>query len=163
MKTLVPPPPLAATQSVRGDEKPYSPRKPGLLESFDAAFLARTYRSMLVFGLITTVLAAFGLRSLSGTGSFAGGLLLAALMLRVQESSVRSALKPRKDASDLAAKLLVVMLMPLKLLAVGAILWFVSAHGWLNMGVFAVGFFAAQLVIVARVAGWLLSRTGAKS
>lgn len=160
MKTLVPPPPLASPHSVRSDEKPH--KKQGLLESFDAAFIGRTYRSMLVFGLITTMLAAFGLRSWSGTGSFVGGLLLAALMLRVQESSVRGALRPGADASDLAAKLLVVLLMPLKFLAVGAILWFVNARDWLRMEAFAVGFFACQLVIIARVAGWLLARRGAK-
>lgn len=160
MKTLVPPPPIALPQSVRGDEKPYKPQ--GLLESFDAAFLTRTYRSMLVFGVVTTVLAAFALRSAVGAGSFVGGLLLAALLLRVQESSVRTALKPGKDASDMAVKLLVVMLMPLKLLAVGVVLWLVNAQGWLQVLPFTVGFFAGQLVILARVAGWLLSRAQAR-
>jgi hypothetical protein len=160
MKTLVPPPPIASAHSVKSDEKSHKPQ--GLLESFDAAFLARTYRSMLVFGLVTTMLAAFALRSMAGTGSFVGGLLLAALLLRVQESSVRTALKPGKDASDMAAKLLVVMLMPLKLLAVGVVLWLVNAQGWLQVLPFTVGFFAAQLVILARIAGWLLFRAQAR-
>lgn len=159
MKTLVPPAPVAA----QGDEKPntYS-SAPKVLSPFDAAFLQRVYRSMIIFGIPMTVLAAYGFHSAAGAGSFVAGMLLAALMLRGQEVAVRSMLRPASQTGGFDAKMLLVLLLPLKFIAIGALLWGANAMGLLKLAPFALGFFAAQLVLLCQVVGWLLSRSMAR-
>lgn len=159
MKTLVPPAPVVA----QGDEKPRSQASaPKVNSPFDAAFLRRVYRSMFIFGIPMTVLAAYGFHTVAGTGSFVAGMLLAALMLRGQELSIRSTLRPVSQTGGLDAKLLVILLLPLKFIAVGALLWAANSMGLLKLAPFALGFFLAQLVLLCQVAGWLLSRSLAR-
>ncbi len=157
MKTLVPPPLFGQTV---GEEKPntYIPA-PRAASPFDAAFLRRVYRAMFLFGLLMTVIAGFGFGTLVATGSFAAGMGLAALLLRAQEASVRSLLRPATETGGLGAKLLVVLLLPLKFIAVGAALWAANSLGWLKLAPFGLGFFAGQLVLLCQVAGLLLRRT----
>lgn len=164
MKTLVPPPPLFGAP---GEEKPKiqiqsAPSASKFQSPFDAAFLRRVYRAMLVFGALLTLLVAFGAQSVPATGSFIGGMILAALMLRVQEVSIRSMLRPAQTKGGFDPKLALVLALPLKFIGIGALLWMVNSLGWLKLGPFALGFFVGQLVLLCQVAGWLLSRTLAR-
>ena len=159
MKVSIPPPPVASSTK-RVETSAPSSTKP--LPPIDAAFLKRTYRSMLWFGIAITVLAAFGWgQNFAATGSFIGGLILAATLLRVQEVSLRSILRPKEQLAGFDARLLVVMLLPLKFLAIGGVLWAADASGFLRPGPLALGFFAAQLVLVAKIAGWMMARRAA--
>ncbi|RYX86665.1 hypothetical protein EON83_00350 [bacterium] len=159
MKTLVPPAPVAA----QGEEKPkIQASAPKVNSPFDAAFLRRVYRSMLIFGIPMTVLAAYGFQSAAGAGSFAGGMVLAAIMLWGQELSVRSLMRPASQTGGIDAKMLLVLLLPLKFIVVGAVLWVANSMGLLKLGPFALGFFAAQLILLCQVAGWFLSRSMAR-
>lgn len=163
MKTLVPPPPLFGAP---GEEKPKqiqsAPSASKFQSPFDAAFLRRVYRAMLVFGALLSLLVAFGLKSVPATGSFIGGLILAALMLRAQEVSVRSMLRPATETGGFDTKLLMLLALPLKFLGIGLLLWLANSLGWLQIAPFAVGFFAGQLVLLCQVAGWLLKRSLAR-
>ena len=164
MKTLVPPPLFG---NAAGDEKPNITRPaPKAISLFDAAFLRRVYRSMLLFGIAFTVLQSFGrgygFGTFAGTGSFIGGMLLAALLLRAQEMSVRSMLRPAKETGGIDAKLLIILLLPLKFIAVGALLWSANSAGVLKMAPFGLGFFVAQLILLCQVAGLLLRRALAR-
>ncbi len=159
MKTLVPPPLFGE----RSEEKPkIQILAPKVRSPFDAAFLRRVYRAMLVFGALLTLLIAFGLKSWAATGSFVGGMILAALLLRTQEVAVRSMLRPTTETGGFDTKLLMVLALPLKFFAIGAVLWLANAQGWLQLVPFAAGFFAAQLVLLCQVAGCLLKRSLAR-
>lgn len=156
---MVPPAPVIA----QGDEKPKtSSSAPKVLSPFDAAFLRRVYRSMLLFGILMTVLAAYGFGTGTAAGSFVGGMLLAAVMLRGQEVAVRSMLRPASQTGGFDTKLLVVLLLPLKFIVIGGLLWGANAMNLLKLAPFALGFFAAQLILLCQVAGWLLSRSMAR-
>jgi len=156
MKTMVPPPPIFGAT---GEDKPkIVASAPRVQSPFDAAFLGRVYRATFVFGAISTGLFAFGLRSFAATGSFAGAILLAALMLRVQETSIRALLQPSPVAGGFNAKQWLLLALPLKFIGIGLILWFVNGQGWLRLGAFALGFGFAQAVLVCQVAGLLLRR-----
>lgn len=159
MKMMVPPAPVVAS----GDEKSKTASSTSkVLSPFDEAFLRRVYRSMLLFGIPMTVLAAYGFRTGAGTGSLVAGMLLAAIMLRGQEVGVRSMLRPAAQTGGLDAKLLLVLLLPLKFIAIGAILWIANSMDLLKLAPFALGFFVSQLVLVCQVMGWLLSRSMAR-
>ena len=158
MKNLtIPPAPIAATP----------PRaKPKLTQAaptspLDAAFIARVYRSMLWFGLICTFMAAFAFKTGPAVASFAGGLVLAAVLLRGQEVAVRSMLQPQEKMMGMDPRLAMVLLLPLKFVAVVAVLVAFNALGWLRPAPLALGFFAANLVLIAKFAGWMLTRFNA--
>ena len=157
MKNLtIPPAPANATRP-KPQSPPDAPTSP-----LDAAFVARVYRSMLWFGLLCTLLAAFAFPTVAGTGSFIGGLLLAALLLRGQEVAVRTMLRPTDKMMGMDARLAMVLLLPLKFVAVVAALVAFNALGVLRPGPLALGFFAAQLVLVAKFIGWMMNRARAK-
>jgi hypothetical protein len=124
----------------------------------DAAFLNRTYASLAVFGVLISFLVAYGWKSGANLGSFIGGYVLAVVMLKLQESAVRGLLRPAKDLGGMDPKLGLLLLLPLKFVAIGAILVGFNLTGWLQPLPFGAGFFAAQLVIVAKLAGWFLTR-----
>lgn len=157
MKNLTIPPAPVGSPSVR-------PAKPvaAATSPLDPGFVARVYRSMLWFGAVCTLLAAFAFPTVAGTGSFIGGLLLAALLLRGQEVGVRAMLRPADKMMGLDARLAMVLLLPLKFVAVVAALVFFNALGWLRPGPLALGFFAAQLVLIAKFIGWMMNRARAK-
>lgn len=159
MKSLVPPAPVGATSEEKLKREALAPK---VTSPFDAAFLRRVYRSMLIFGVPMTMLAGYGFPSVVGAGSFVGGMLLAALMLRAQEVSIRSMLRPASETGGFDAKLLLLLLLPLKFIGVGVVLWIVNSMGYLKLAPFALGFFAAQLVLICQVAGWLVSRSMAR-
>ncbi len=160
MKTLVPPPPLFGAP---GEEKPkIQVSEPKALSPFDAAFLRRVYRAMFAFGALLSLLVAFGLKSVPATGSFIGGMVLAALMLRAQEIAVRSLLRPATETGGFDTKLVMLLALPLKFLGIGTLLWIANSQGWLKVAPFTVGFFAGQLVLLCQVAGWLLKRVLAR-
>lgn len=153
---MVPPPPLFGAS---GEDKPKIVVQASKAKSpFDAAFLRRVYRAMLVFGSLLALLTAFGSHSATETGSFVGGMLLAALLLRSQEIAVRGMLRPASEMGGFDAKLWMLLALPLKFFGVGALLWIANAQGWLKVAPFAIGFFAGQLVLLCQVAGWLLKR-----
>ena len=154
MKDLtIPPAPVAAPRETKPQAAPTSP--------LDASFIARVYRSMLWFGIVCTMLAAFVFKTGPGLGSFVGGLVLAAVLLRGQEVAVRSLLQPQDKMLGLDARLAMVLLLPLKFVGVVAVLVFFNALGWLRPAPLALGFFAANLVLVAKFAGWMLQRLNA--
>lgn len=153
---MVPPPPLFGAS---GEDKPKIVVQASKAKSpFDAAFLRRVYRAMLVFGFVLALLTAFGSHSATATGSFVGGMLLAALLLRSQEIAVRGMLRPTSEIGGFDAKPWMLLALPLKFLGIGAVLWIANSQGWLRVAPFAVGFFAGQLVLLCQVAGWLLKR-----
>ena len=127
--------------------------------TLDLGFVARVYRSMLWFGVVCTALAVPVLRTAPAIGSFVGGLVLAALLLRGQEIGVRALLQPKEKMMGLDARLAMVLLLPLKFVAVAGILVVFNALGVLRPGPLALGFFAAQLVLVAKFVGWMLQRS----
>ena len=160
MKNLtIPPAPVDAarpkTQS-QSQAKFAAPASP-----LDAAFVARVYRSMLWFGIVCTVLAAFAFPSAAGVGSFAGGLLLSAVLLRSQEVSVRALLQPREKLMGMDARLAMVLLLPVKFVGVVLVLVVFNALGLLKPGPLALGFTAGMLVLIGKFAGWMLMRARA--
>ena len=159
MKTLVPPAPIGATSEEKPKREAVAPK---VKSPFDAAFLRRVYRSMLIFGIPMTVLAAYWTRSAIGIGSFVAGMLLAALMLRVQEVSIRGALRPASEMQGFDAKLLMVLLLPVKFLLIGGLVYGANVLGLLEVAPFGLGFFAGQLVLLCQVVGWLIGRVLAR-
>ena len=163
MKNLtIPPAPLGAarpkteaqtTASAKAATAPASP--------LDAAFIARVYRSMLWFGIVCTAMAAFVFQTGPAIASFAGGLVLAAVLLRGQEVAVRSMLQPQEKMMGMDPRLAMMLLLPLKFAGVVAVLVAFNALGWLRPAPLALGFFAANLVLIAKFAGWMLMRFNA--
>ena len=162
MKNLtIPPAPVGAARpkpQTQGRAEVGAPASP-----LDPAFIARVYRSMLWFGIVGTALAAFAFQSAAGVGSFVGGLVLSAVLLRSQEISVRSLLQPHEKMMGLDARLAMVLLLPLKFVAVVLVLVVFNALGLLQPGPLALGFSAGILVLLAKFAGWMLMRSRAKS
>lgn len=167
---VVPPPPVQAlnkenSPSLAGDpvqvtESPETNRGTAAPASkratpLDAAFLSRVYRSMLWFGIVLTLLVALAQKEVAAATSFVGGMLLAALLLRAQEILVRGALRPKEQLGGMDARLIVVLALPLKFVLVAAALAGLNALGLIRPAMLAAGFFAAQLVIVAKVVGWM--------
>ena len=105
-------------------------------------------------------------RSLFGTaagiGSFVGGLILAAVLLRSQEVSVRALLQPREKMMGMDARLAMVLLLPVKFVAVVLALVVFKALGLLQPIPLALGFFAGNLVLVAKFVGWMWARSRTK-
>ncbi len=137
--------------------KPNVPASP-----LDAAFVARVYRSMLWFGLICTGLAAFAFPTVAGTSSFAAGIVLALVLLRSQEFSVLALLQPKEKMFGMDARLAMVLLLPVKFVAVVLVLVVFNALGLLRPGPLALGFFAGNLVLIAKFAGWMWMRSRTK-
>jgi hypothetical protein len=158
-KILVPPAPVAARGSENSGDVRASASKSSPL---DAAFLSRIYRSMLWFGLVLTVLVGLGLKSAPATTSFAAGLVLAALLLRTQELAVRALMRPKEQLGGFDARLILVLLLPLKFVLMAVALFALNYFGLIQAAYLALGFFAGQLVIVAKVAGWMLARAAKK-
>jgi hypothetical protein len=167
---VIPPPPVQAlnketTPSLAGDPVqvagPSSTSQETVASAskratpLDAAFLSRVYRSMLWFGIVLTLLIALAQKEVAAVTSFVGGMLLAALLLRAQELLVRSALRPKEQLGGMDARLIVVLALPLKFVLVAAALAALNAFGLIRPAILALGFFAAQLVIVAKVVGWM--------
>ena len=96
-------------------------------------------------------------------GCLVGGFVLAALLLRTQEILVRAVLRPKDQMGGLDARLLLVLVLPLKYAVVIGALALMNWAGWIRPGALALGFFLGQLVIVAKVCGWILVKNlGAK-
>ena len=162
MKNLtIPPAPVDAARPK--PQAQTSARSQAATSPLDAAFVARVYRSMLWFGLVCTLLAAFVLKGDgAGLGSFVGGLLLSALLLRSQEISVRTLLQPKEKLMGMDARLAMVLLLPVKFVGVVLILVVFNALGLLKPGPLALGFTAGILVLVAKFLGWMWTRSRAK-
>lgn len=124
----------------------------------DAAFLHRIYRSMLWFGVVLTILAALGLKSWPTVSSLVAGMVLAAALLRVQEIGVRALMRPSEQLGGMDARLFLVLLLPLKFILMVVALGTLNYFHLILPGYLALGFFAGQLVIVAKVAGWMATR-----
>ncbi|HEX8464897.1 MAG TPA: hypothetical protein VF627_09805 [Abditibacterium sp.] len=124
----------------------------------DAAFLSRIYRSMLWFGVVVTILAAFGSKSAAVTSSLVAGLVLAAVLLRAQEISVRALMRPAQQMGGMDARLFLVLLLPLKFILVVVVLATMNYFRLIEPAALALGFFAGQVVLVSKVAGWMLTR-----
>ena len=158
-KILVPDAPQIPTMErghkKSGDVSAVAPKKQSPL---DAAFLSRIYRSMFWFGAILVVLVALGIKSAPATISFASGVLLAALLLRAQEIGVRALMRPSEQLAGFDARLILVVLLPLKFIVMAGALYALNYFGLILPAFLAMGFFAGQLVIVAKVIGWAMTR-----
>jgi hypothetical protein len=154
--TRVPPPPEAAPRSSEVSRP--RPQK-RLSAPLDSAFLGRIYLTTLWLGAIGTLCAWGWTQSLRLSGSFAGGLLVGALLLKSQELFVRRVLTPRSGVgrADVRARVPLAVLLPLKYLAIGLVLGFVIDRDWLHPIAFAVGFVSQQLVVFSKVIGRFLA------
>ena len=158
MKNLtIPPAPVGATRPKTQAQT--SARSQAATSPLDAAFVARVYRSMLWFGMVCTLLAAFAFKDAAAIGSFVGGLVLSALLLRSQEMSVRSLLQPKEKLLGMDARLAMVLLLPVKFIGVVLVLIVFNALGLLKPGPLALGFTAGMLVLVAKFFGWMIMRS----
>lgn len=128
------------------------------MSALDAAFLARIYRSMAWFGAVLIVLVALGTQSTPVTASFASGILLAAFLLRAQEIGVRALLRPSEQLGGFDARLILIFALPLKFVLMAGALYALHYFGLILPALLALGFFAGQLVIVAKVIGWAMTR-----
>lgn len=124
----------------------------------DGGFLTRTYVSMAVVGVLASFAAAMQWQDGAKFGSFVGGFLLAVVMLKLQQITVGGLLRPKEQLGGLDPKLGVLLLLPLKFVLVGAVLVGFQMVGVLKPIPMGVGFFVAQTVILARLAGWFLTR-----
>lgn len=158
-KILVPEAPQLPI-SARGDKKPGDAPTVALKSQspLDAAFLARIYRSMAWFGAILVVLVGLGLQSVPLAASFAGGIVLAAFLLRAQEIAVRAIMRPAAQMGGMDARVFLVFLLPLKFVLMVGMLAALNYFGMIRPAFLAMGFFAGQLVIVAKVVGWMAAR-----
>ncbi|MBW3637405.1 MAG: hypothetical protein KY445_13230 [Armatimonadetes bacterium] len=155
-KILVPAAPTlepAARQS--GEERASASKTQSPL---DAAFLGRIYRSMAWFGVVLVVLAALGTKNGAIVASLTSGLVLAALLLRAQEIGVRALMRPSEQLGGFDARLILILLLPLKFVLIVGVLAALNYFGLILPAILALGFFAGQLVIVAKVVGWMLTR-----
>ncbi len=146
--------------SARASEKSGEARTsaPKAQSPLDAAFLARIYRSMAWFGAVLVVLAALGTKNGAIVASLASGLVLAALLLRAHEIGVRALMRPKEQLGGFDARLILALLLPLKFVLIVAVLAVLNGFGLILPAILALGFFAGQLVIVAKVVGWMLTR-----
>lgn len=161
-KILVPPAPQG--ELTLGAEKSGDVRASASKTSspLDAAFLGRIYRSMLWFGVVLTILAAYGLKSWPATTSFVAGIVLAAVLLRAQEIGVRALMRPAEKMGGMDARLFLVLLLPLKFVVMVVALATLNYFKLIAPAYLAIGFFAGQLVIVAKVVGWMMTRAAQK-
>lgn len=161
---VVPPAPTtqAAPPAQPEQQTTSEPKKaPRTSSPLDAHFLSRVYRSMAITGVIATALAYFLWSSAAHLSSFAGGYFLALLLLRAQEVVVRGLLRPKEQLAGMDPRLGVLLLLPLKFVAVAAVLVAFNMSGFLKPIPMAAGFFVAQLVVIARVIGWTMTRNRA--
>jgi hypothetical protein len=165
MTTRVPPPPQPTPRPSHSQETLRPQPKRRLAAPLDSEFLGRTYVTTLWLGAICTLCAWGWTQSLKLSGSFAGGLLVGALLLKSQELFVRRILVPRSNASimNFVARLPLAVLLPLKYLAIGLALGFVIDRGWLQPAAFAVGFIAQQVVVFSKVIGRFIANSLAES
>lgn len=126
----------------------------------DAAFLRRVYITTLWFGSLLTLCAYSITRSLQITLSFAGGIALAALLLKSQEMFVRRVIRPKNAPpyESWDAKIPLFVLLPGKYILIGAAFGFLLSRDLLHPFAFAGGFIAEHVVIVSKVLGRFLSQ-----
>lgn len=132
---------------------------PTRLAPLDAAFLCRIYRSMGWFGIVMSFLAYSAFRSVPIAVSFASGIGLGALLLKSQEIFVRRALRPKNAPAyeGWDKKIPVWLMLPAKYLLVTALLGYAIRNGIVAPIVLSFGFIAAQVVIAAKVIGYILA------
>ena len=150
MKILVPPAPVSLRV-----EKPKAVRERfGLIEAFDDGFVGRVLTSMFTVGALGMLGALSATNSPLLATSFFGGIVLGALLLWSQELFVRKVLGPRASGEKSSwARAPLGMILPLKYLFIGAVLWVVIEQGWLVPPALALGFIVGQIVIVSKVVG----------
>jgi len=130
------------------------------LAPLDAAFLSRTYVTTIWFGTILT-LCVYGVwQSFQIMYSFAGGIALAALLLKSQEIFVRRTIRPKNSEpyQGWDTRIPVLLLLPLKYIVVGAAFSLLLGHQLLNPLACVAGFLTLQIVIFAKIAGRLMAR-----
>ncbi len=160
MMTRIPPPPEPAPRPSPAEKALRSKPKRRLIAPLDSDFLGRTYVTTLWLGVVFTLCAWAWTQSWRVAGSFAGGLLVGALLLKSQELFVRRVIAPRADGSaDLISRVPLAVLLPLKYLAIGLVFGFVINRGWLEPIAFAAGFTAQQVVIFSKVIGRFLANS----
>ena len=129
------------------------------LAPLDAAFLSRTYVTAVWFGTILTLSVYGYFGSFLITCSFAGGVALAALLLKSQEIFVRRTLRPKgsEPYQGWDAKIPVLLLVALKYIVVGAAFAFLLNRQLMNPLALIAGFLTLQVVIFSKVASRLIA------
>lgn len=137
-----------------------SPTASKPLAPLDAAFLGRTYGTMLWFGTLLTLCAYALTASLLMAFSFAGGALLAALLLKSQEVFVRRVLRPKDGPAyeGWDARIPLFVLLPGKYILIAATFGFLIARHLLHPIGFTAGFMAIQTAIIAKVMGYMMAQ-----
>ena len=156
MKVVVPPAPAGVLQNKNASQKPPTAReKFGLTQAFDAGFIGRTLVSMLGVGALGMLGILGASQSPQAASSFFGGILMGVVLLKSQELFVQKVLGPRGTGENnlLVSRLPLAVVLPMKYLFIGALLWTCIEQGWLHPVALAAGFIAAQIVIVAKVVG----------
>jgi len=154
----VPPPPLDIWTPIPTAAQSAGATAVEHVAPLDLAFLKRTYTTTLWLGGLFALCAYGVFHSVVALGSFAGGVVLGALLLKAQESLVRRAFKPRGTTYrgwDSAIPLWIVV--PLKYAAVGAAFSVLLSQQLLHGPALVMGLFMVQVVIVARLAGRILA------
>lgn len=152
MSTRVPPPPQPRERAA----VPVAPKsRLKLAAPLDAGFLGRTYITTLWMGTVFSICAWGMTQSLVATGSFIGGALLGALLLKSQELFVRSVIAPRSGVVEKTwiSKVPLLVLLPLKYILVALTFSFFISRGWFQPVAFIAGFLMEQVVIVSKVIG----------
>lgn len=130
------------------------------LAPLDAAFLGRVYDTMLWFGTLLTLCCYALTASWLIMGSFAGGALLAALLLKSQEVFVRRVIRP-KDAPIYVgwdARLPLYVLLPGKYFLIAVAFNCLLSRHLLHPIGFAAGFIMIQTAIIAKVMGYMMAQ-----
>jgi hypothetical protein len=155
MKVEVPPPPeMKAVASGEESTRVSST----LVEAFDAGFVGRITVSMIGVGALLMLGVLGATQSAAQATSFAGGVALGALLLKSQEVFIRRVLRPRAEGEkSLWARAPLAMVMPLKYIAIGAMLGVLLSYGGLQPIALTTGFITGQVVIVAKVIGRFLT------
>lgn len=160
-KTMVPSPPLP-TGTTKDDTAAKAREVKSAQSPLDEAFIGRVYRSMLWFGAVITLLVALGLRDAAAVSSLVAGIVLAAVLLRSQEIGVRSLMRPSQQGAGIDPKLSMLLLLPIKFIGVVVALATLNYFKLIAPAYVAAGFFVGQLVLVAKIAGWVLTRNAKK-
>jgi hypothetical protein len=154
MKVDVPPPPAIVESEAPKRSRVSAP----LVEAFDAGFVGRIIISMLGVGALSMLGVLGATHSATQAGSFGGGVLMGALLLKSQDIFIRRVLGPRAEGEkSLLARAPLAVIMPLKYIAVGAAMGVLMTYGGLQPIALAAGFIVGQIVIVAKVVGRFLA------
>lgn len=130
------------------------------LAPLDAAFLSRAYGTILWFGTLLALCVYTLTLSTLITGSFAGGALVAALLLKSQELWAGRIMRPDSKLARRGgdARFLLVGLLAVKCVLLGIVFAFLLHFHLLHPIGFTAGFMAAQIALIAKIFGYMIAQ-----